>query len=639
MSTTPKVVPIATAPSGEAATPPTTTTSTAPPFIPPLPFRNPDRPPAPPQHSTCKAALHQISLGREIQDDGKIGKKNPRQVPLEMWERTLQHLLARGKFFRCGTDLYYLDEVDHILVFLAEKSSPLRLLLLQLGYVPTQQITNSIIAATIDYATKAPERTPHRMSYYAEDEGAAYIRSAENRMLRVAPDFITEVWIGHRDHVLLADDLADWPSLSVLEPLMDEMRSTVGRSCTQLRPDLTMTRLLTARWAEQDSLSAEQAHQLFITRLMFLFFASKYSLWPIILFLGDQDSGKSTACELPLTLLKNDQQAKLKSLPGKEDNLATLLSSASVCFFDNVDGSHLSDPKNSAISDMICHLSTGADVSKRKHYSDGKVHTQPVQNHGFFTARSDPFDRSDVHRRTITLNMKPSEVGTTTPKHELRKAVQVHRDIILAEILLRCQNITRALQAPAHAFTARSEMVDYEVFTYVAAAHEGTLPETETLWDCTRERYLKSITESNPLCYCLMVWLGEKNSAGFLQNVRRRVSAQTLFGELKGLFCDQLRAFPYTTRIGLGRAITKNLPALRTIGFFDPPGRNGRLICFDPSAAILDASEQLYQDFRATFMTSDLTRVARGYRPQRDDLNIDTLEELEDGPSSTKRYN
>jgi hypothetical protein len=572
----------------------------------------------PTTHKDCKQDLDKISLGMEHNPiTGGTRKKNARLVSVEMWERTKQHFLARGKFLHCGTDLYYLDEVDHLLVPIAPASSPLRRLLLELGYIPLKHDTNTIIASLIDLVAKMPSSATHRMAFHGDD--AIYIRSDENKMLRCRADAIEEVMIGTDGVILLAPDLAPWPDLETLKPLMDALRPNLGRTCTEVRPDLPLTQFLTTRWAENDpSLSAIQSHQLFLTRILFMYAASRYSPWPIILLIGDQDTGKSTGCELLLTLLTDDPRTYLKSLPTKEDNLATVLSSSSVVFFDNVDGAGLDDPKNAGTSDTLCHLSTGADVSRRKLYTDGEMVTQKIQNHGFFTARYDPFNRSDVQRRTITLKMEPSDAATTIPKDKLRKAVQQARPEILAEVLLRVQNIVRAHQrAGDRTYKSRSEMVDYEVFSYIAAEFEGNMAETETLWNCTRARYLKSISEQNPLVYCLSIWLGKTNQAGSPINIKRPVSSTTLHGELKGLFFEQ-RTFNYQNPISFGKAITKNLPALRTIGFSEVVTRSGRAFSFDPSPTVIEASQQVYKDFMATVGPSDLTRMAYSYTSRRD---------------------
>jgi hypothetical protein len=568
-------------------------------------------------HSACKADLDRISLGLERNPvTGGSRKKNARLIPVEMWERVKEHFLARGKFFRCGTETYYLDEIDHLLIPISRDSSPLHLLLLKLGYLPTKQDTNAIIRALLNFASEMPLRTAHRLAFFSDD--AIYVWSGENRMIRIrADEDPEEVATGVDGVVLLATDLAPWPDLeTVLKPIMEEMHSTLGRACTQVRPDLPLSKL-TTRWAQEQAISAEMAHQFFTTRFLFCYAASRYSLWPLLMLLGEHNTGKSTASELILTLLTDDLEDNLQSFPGKEDNLVTGLADASICLYDNVEDVNLFDPQNSAISDLICGVATGMKVRRRKKYSDGENVTFKIKSHAFLSSRINPFTRPDVLRRTIVLETEPADVATTVSKKGILKAVKEARPQILAEILLRLVNIVRAHHFYGEKqYQGRSEMVDYEIFTYRCAEYEGTLAETESMWDASRARYQKTLTEGNPLNYCISIWLGEVNKQGTFINLKRAVSPSTLWGELKGLFCE-LRTFKYDTPISLGKGVTKNLPSLRTLGFDYDRTRGGRDYIFDPNPAALETCQQMYQDFKATVCPADITRSAYGFPNRR----------------------
>ena len=68
---------------------------------------------------------------------------------------------------------------------------------------------------------------------------------------------------------------------------------------------------------------------------------------------------------------------------------------------------------------------------------------------GKFTCRVNPFSRQDVRRRTIQLHMaSPHGDGENEAptRDELINAVLIDRTAMLAEILLRAQNIVRAYE-------------------------------------------------------------------------------------------------------------------------------------------------------------------------------------------------
>jgi hypothetical protein len=238
-----------------------------------------------------------------------------------------------------------------------------------------------------------------------------------------------------------------------------------------------------------------------------------------------------------LVVFKNDAAAKTKSLPGKEDGLIAALTNSAVCCFDNIDGARLEDPQRSTISDTICHLSTGAEVPWRKLFSDMEVLDFKIQNHGFFTARVDPFSsRIDVHRRTITLTMEPPVIPGEVPegkegptKDHYTAWTHEARPRILAEILLRCQNMVRAHQQyGTKQYRSRTEMADYEIFTYRCAEYEGTLPETQALWEVSRKLYLEAITDHNFLVLALRTWLGKTGVPNPNREARHKLCSESL---------------------------------------------------------------------------------------------------------------
>jgi hypothetical protein len=598
--------------------------------LPPEPKLAPDTKPAPdyPTHAECRAELMEIAKGIEIVG-GKVQARNKRQVAMDMFLTTFSHLKARGKFLRITSGPYYLDDADKQLIKLSKDSPNFKHLLLCLDYLPKHGYTTSILEAIMDCAARAEVRHHHRVAFFGAD--AIYIRSAENQMLKITQDYIQEVPVGADDVILIAPDMAAWPPLKELEPLMDEMRGQVGKACTQLLPDLPLTKHLTTRWSTDSILSPTQAHSLFIQRLLFVFAASRYSLWPITLLVGDQNSGKSTPLELMLVLLKDDPKAEAKALPGREDGIIAALTNSAICCFDNIDGARLDDPQRSTISDTLCHIATGAEVPWRKLHSDMEILHFKIQNHGCFTARTNPFaHRSDVLRRTQTFTMAPPDPANTIPKDLLKKQIHEARPRILAEILLRCQNMVRAhLKLGEKQYRGVSEMLDYEVFCYRCAEFEGALPETQALWKANHKQYLESITEHNFLILAIRIWLGRKG------NVGREVSPLTLFGELHALFAET-RNFPYRNPGQFGVHIKKNLSALvGVLGFDKPPTKSNHNYVFRPSEEEQKQCRQQYLDFDATDPFT--LRMKQGEDQQDGDrYPMDGIESM-DGIEPTRR--
>jgi hypothetical protein len=540
----------------------------------------------PGSHREMRDLLDTIRIGAEHGTAGK--RKRPAHlVNRDVWIAVLDHLEQRGEFFRAPQP-YYMDKVDHRLIRLAIGDPSLAHLLRELGLLPLESHTLMVSQALIDLGNNAPVRPVHRFAFYGES--ALYVRASDTRMIKVTSQNIEEAPLGTDSVILIADDLGDWPALADLTQDMDRLRSAVGTACTGLLPGLPMHKL-TTRWATTAVLSAEQQHQLAFSRFLFMLAASRYSTWALLLLTGDGNSGKTTVLELLLALLTGDKPY-VKRFPGVERDLQASVTNSTIVAYDNIDGAGLNRPEKSSANDLICHLATGAQIDLRVLYSDNRLARYRVQTHAFFTTRVNEFDRQDVMRRTIELEMAPPlSDGENIDRDELIKKVLSDRTAMLAEMLLRAQNIVRAHEKHAgDSFRYQSRMAEYERFTLVCAAYEGTLTETKAIWSGVMSQYERSITESNPLVFGIRLWLGRGANAG------REIAPAALFAELQNVYRDLEQTFPYKSAAAFGKKINKNLPSLRAIGFSSIPTRNGQNYVFTPSEQELAGCTNQYQD-------------------------------------------
>ncbi|MEG9437560.1 hypothetical protein JAO29_15525 [Edaphobacter sp. HDX4] len=539
--------------------------------------------------------LDSLRLGFEIITDANGAMKKIRRpahlVNRDIFNVVHTHLEARGEIF-AAPQPYYFDRIDHRLIRLLEGDANLAQLLRELGLLPTEPHTKLVSRALADIGNSAEHRTVHRLAFFGCD--AIYIRATETTMLKVTATDITEVPLGTDDVILIADDLGDWPSLAELEPYLESLRPQMGTTCTQIRPDLPLAKL-TTRWADDCLLNAEQQWQMAFTRATFIFAASRYSTWPILLLTGEGGSGKSTFFELLLSLLVGEPTI-LQSLPSQERSLVALLTKSSIAALDNVDGAGLDRPDRSSVNDLICQASTGAKISIARLFNDNVLDTYRLRLHTFFTCRVNPFDRDDVMRRTIELQMAtPTEDGPD--KDALVRAFLADRAPMLAELLLRLQNIVRAHDEHGAAeFHMVTKMKEYEKFTYVCSAFEERLSETKNLWASYMQRYRRSITETDPLVHAVRLWLGKGGNDG------RQVSPTTLFTELQTIFADLEQVFTYKSPSAFGRNVAKHRTSLRTIGFSEVPTRGNQDYVFHPSADELALCKRLYTDLRSAIL-------------------------------------
>src|SRR5579883_1618656 len=523
--------------------------------------------PQPKTYADHALFLNVLREGVEIRD-GKTIRRPAHSVEQDIVKTVTDFLLARGEFFRAAYP-YYFDRVAHELIRLDSATPELFRILREMGLLAGQKHTEIVTRNLRAIGDVASERTLHRFAFMGDT--ATYIRHSRATMLKITADTIEEVDLGTDGVILIANDLPDWPSLATLQPHIDDLHPQVGNTCTRLLPGLPMTDLLTTRWSQESVFRPEQAHQMFISWLLFPVAASEYTLWPILVNTGPQNSGKSTPLEL-LIAAWHGRYIEATALPKKDRDLTASATNRSLLIYDNIDEVQARDYDN-----FICNLSTGAEVDLARLYETNTLATFQLRNHVGLTARINPFTRSDVMRRMIVLDVAPSQQKKTVDKAKLIRAVLAQRDRILAEYILRAQNILRAHQcAGDEDYEFQSQMGEYEAFTLRCADYEGTSAATRAIWSAYMRQYERSVTESNPLVFACRLWLGKGGNAG------RQVSPATLFSELQAIYEDTDQVLTYRSPSAFGIHVAKNKSALEVIGFGNPRTKNGNDYVFHP---------------------------------------------------------
>jgi hypothetical protein len=205
------------------------------------------------------------------------------------------------------------------------------------------------------------------------------------------------------------------------------------------------------------------------------------------------------------------------------------------------------------MADALCLVASGGDMKRRRPYTTNELETYNIQTHLFTTSKVLPIDRTDVQRRTIHLEVEPAANHQLVSKDALFERVLAERPRMLAEVILRCQNILRAYQlAPDGGDTQnarygrRSEMFEYEVFCYHCAAYEGTLEEMQITWAANREQYTIAITDQSSIVHALRIFIGMK------ANTIPRMGITELFSGLQTAFYKTGQNLPYRAGNKLG---------------------------------------------------------------------------------------
>jgi DNA primase len=124
--------------------------------------------------------------------------------------------------------------------------------------------------------------------------------------------------------------------------------------------------------------------------------------FPILVFNGEQGSGKSTLCSLFKNIL-DPGMANLKSIPREERDLIISASNSWILSYDNISGF----PE--WISDAMCRLSTGGGISIRELYSDSEEMIFDVKRPIVLNGIENIGLRSDFADRTILISLPKIE--------------------------------------------------------------------------------------------------------------------------------------------------------------------------------------------------------------------------------------
>lgn len=266
-------------------------------------------------------------------------------------------------------------------------------------------------------------------------------------------------------------------------------------------------------------LAPEEQKVLWQLWLYCLFFESELPTKPILLFLGEKGSGKTSTLRWVLKWLFGTRDDVHSLAKQKEDAFITVVTSSYLAAFDQVDG------RIPWLQDHLAALSTGTNIALRKLYTTNQKVLYHPRVFLALASRTPQFKRDDVVDRLLLFRVERFR-SFKSERRLLQERLEA-RNELWTEVLNDLNQIVKALKENQESLTGNYRLADWAELSWKIAKIQGI--EQEFLDIASKLETEKStwLLEDDPLYLGLELWLNDPANEG------KEVDIQTLFTELK----------------------------------------------------------------------------------------------------------
>lgn len=295
-------------------------------------------------------------------------------------------------------------------------------------------------------------------------------------------------------------------------------------------PDAARTALETLR--SLLNLSDDQQDEFILVVCWLLGCLWPHGPYPVLAIDGEQGSGKSTLSRL-LRSLVDPNKSPLRAPPKTEGDLIVAANAGRVVAIDNV--SYI-DPD---MADVLCRVSTGAGLSKRKLYTDDEEHIVEVCRPILLNGINSALSRGDVADRALVISLRRIEDGKRRLEADIERAFNDAAPGILAALL---DGLVAALHYERKPQGDLPRMADFAAMACRAASAFGWTQE-DVLGAINRNREAANLAviESDPMTDILRHVLAEHGSREADGSISWEGSPSTLLERLYAAAPDEVR--------------------------------------------------------------------------------------------------
>ena len=468
--------------------------------------------------SNYEALRNKIHIIRQNSPKNKNDKLSPFEILQEVARVIREDLHQRGDFYNDTRSAYFFFEEEKQLVEIGPDNNDFMLMLDRYGINRAEKLFKFIFEDLYKEAFKTGEKTEiHRLAYYNQETFTAYLFNHDSQIYRISPDEI-EIVDNGTDGVLFLSDAKTSPFNGSLPEISISLLDETIFSDINFEPDV---------------LSPDERRALFIIWFYSLFFESIMPTKPILTYLGEKGSGKTTALR-KVGLLLFGKDFNVTSLTDDPKDFDAAVTNSHYVVIDNA------DDRKPWLDDKLSISATGGNVKKRELYTTNRLVDFPIRCFLAITARTPTFRRDDVADRLLI--MRVGRIRNFKSERHMIAQVLKDRDFIMSEVVRHLQEVVRALRDyKNNKKDVAFRMADFAEFALTVAHYAERYDQVKIILRKLALEQTYFTLEDDPIFDLLFKWVPE--------NQGREVTAAELCNELSALAIKYNIEFPYEDKV------------------------------------------------------------------------------------------
>ena len=375
----------------------------------------------------------------------------------------------------------------------------------------------------------------HQLSHWDDREHLLYISANDGTMYKLDGHTIEQINNGQQGVLFRSDRRA--------EPIAAQLPFDKWSDKTVIYHELF----------DGLSLTGEPHRSLALLKTWFLalFFPELLPVRPIVVMVGEQGAGKTSAGRRFGGFLygRHFEVGNFRNDATGEQDFLAAVTARKFLIFDNADA------RLPWLPDHLAKLATGAEIERRKLYTTNDLVSYRPDCFVMLTSRTTPWKRGrdDVARRLIPIRMETIK-GSNLPEATLRRVLMNQRPRIWSAVLTILNEVVATIREDTRAFVSHHRLADFHWFGRNASKVLGIPEDFEDAMIALEREQSEFLAEGDDRLDLFRIWLGLTN----IDEDPAFISTGELFTQLRQVFTGSDRAFPFRSSTALGTWIGRN---------------------------------------------------------------------------------